>query len=157
MINLLVQVGGFVALLFLGYVFGRLAERRHFKRLIVDEHKLSSLPAIASRYPPDDQNYRQELVSGSVVVASDYFKAFLAGLINLFGGRVTPFESLLDRARRESLIRMKKKAASLNATLIFNVKYETTRIAAGRMGALEVLTYGTAMIPENNAGSGREV
>jgi len=75
----------------------------------------------------------------------------MAGLINIFGGRVTPFESLLDRARREAILRMKAQAMDLQASYVFNVKYETASIATGgRAAALEVLAYGTAMIPQNN-------
>ena len=79
----------------------------------------------------------------------DYFKRFLAALRNLFGGRVTSYESLLDRARRESLLRMKEKAAALGASMVFNVKYETASISKGAgntIGSIEVLAYGTALI-----------
>lgn len=143
----MIEAGIFVLFLLLGYGFGRLAERRHFARLVVREREMNAMPAIASRYPPTDQAYAQRLVEGNVVISSDYFKSFLAGLVNIFGGRVVPYESLIDRARREALLRMKDKAASLQASHVFNVKFETTRIAVGRTGAMEVLAYGTAMIP----------
>lgn len=147
MTNLFVQAAGVVILLVLGYWFGRISEKRHFKRLIEREASTQHLPVVATRYPPMDQAYHQQLVTGSVVIASDYFKGFLAGLINIFGGRVTPFESMLDRARRESMLRMKDAAMQLNARYVFNIKYDTTRIATGRLAAMEVLVYGTAMIP----------
>lgn len=136
-----------VCLLVLGYLFGRLAERRHYKKIIKREAATQYLPVVASRYPPKDKAYRQVLVTGNVVIASDYFKGFLAGLINIFGGRVTPFESMLDRARRESVLRMKASAEKLDAAYVFNIKFDTTRIATGRLAAMEVLAYGTAMIP----------
>ncbi len=150
MTSLLVQALGVVALLVLGYLFGRVAERRHFKRIVKREAETQHLPVVASRYPPKDRAYKQQLVSGNVVIASDYFKTFLASLINIFGGRVTPFESLLDRARRESVLRMKQQAIGVNAAYVFNIKFETTRIASGRLGAMEVLAYGTAMIPSQD-------
>jgi len=138
-----------VVLLVSGYLFGRIAERRHFKRLIKKEAEMQNLAVVATRYPPTDQAYEQKLVTGNVVIASDYFKGFLAGLINIFGGRVTPFESMLDRARRESIVRMKDEAKRLDAKFIFNVKYDTSRVATGRLAAMEVLAYGTAMVPLN--------
>ena len=147
MFSFLIQAGLVVALLVLGYLFGSLAERRHFKRIRQREALGSKLPVIASRYPPEDQPYAQHLVSGNVVIASDYFKSFLAGLVNIFGGRVTPYESMLDRARRESILRMKDQATGLGATYVFNIKYDTTRLATGRLAAVEVLAYGTAMVP----------
>ena len=97
--------------------------------------------------PPQERAYGQHLVTGNVVIASDYFKNFLAGLVNIFGGRVTPFESMLDRARREAVLRMKEKALQLNADYVFNIKFDTSRIASGRLAAMEVMAYGTAMIP----------
>jgi len=145
--SLMVQAIGAVLLLVLGYLFGRIAEKRHFKRLLEREAKSQAMPVVATRYPPEDRAYRQQLVTGNVVIASDYFKVFLAGLINIFGGRVTPFESMLDRARRESVLRMKDKATVLDAAYVFNVKFDTTRIATGRLAAMEVMAYGTAMIP----------
>lgn len=128
-----------------------MAERRHLKSIIKRELQFNSLPAIASRYPPKEGNHDQILVTGNVVVASDYFKSFTAGLINLFGGRVRPFESLLDRARREAMLRMKKQAQAMGAEFVFNVKYETARIQQNRAGAIEVFTYGTALIPRRTA------
>jgi len=150
--SLLLQAGSVVALLVLGYLFGRLAEKRHYRRIIAREAQMQTLPVVASRYPPEDRPYQQQLVTGSVVIASDYFKAFLAGLINIFGGRVTPFESMLDRARREALLRMKEEALTLKASHVFNIKFDTTRIATGKVGAMEVLAYGTAMIPAVETG-----
>ena len=147
MTSLMFQAIGVVVLLVLGFLFGRVAEKRHFKQLVEREENSRELPVVATRYPPEDRIYRQQLVTGNVVIASDYFKVFLAGLINIFGGRVTPFESMLDRARRESLLRMKDQAAELDAAYVFNIKFDTTRIATGRLAAMEVLAYGTAMIP----------
>jgi uncharacterized protein YbjQ (UPF0145 family) len=107
------------------------------------------LPAIASRFPPTEPLYQQALVYGSTVVSVDYFKRFLAALRNLFGGRVTAYETLLDRARREALLRMKAQADALGAAMVFNVKYETMSISKGAartIGSVEVLAYGTALI-----------
>ncbi|MEE9321282.1 MAG: heavy metal-binding domain-containing protein [Granulosicoccus sp.] len=145
----MIEAGFFVVLLVGGYIFGRLAEKRHMKSIIKREAINNALPAIASRHPPTDQPYHQHLVGGSVVIGSDYFKSFMSGLINIFGGRVTPFETLLDRARREAMLRMKEEARRYNAAYVFNVKYETTRVATGKVAAMEVFAYGTAMIPGN--------
>lgn len=138
----MIDIGIFVLLLVLGYGFGQLNERRHYKSLIRRERELAQIPAIASRHLPLDVLYQHRLVSGSVVIASDYFKSFVASLVNIFGGRVRAFETLLDRGRREALLRMKEQAQDAQAELVFNVKYETARI--GR-NSIEVLCYGTAL------------
>jgi len=137
-----------VIFVILGYFFGRRAEKKHFKALIEREEQLNALPAIASRIPPFDAAYEQTLVSGSVVIANDYFKAFVAGLRNLFGGKVRTYETLLDRARREAIIRMKQEAKSLGAEYVFNIKYETSNISgqySKKLPIIEVHAYGTAL------------
>jgi len=141
------EIAGFILLLVVGYAFGSLAERRHYRSIVKRETDLNALPAIASRHPPEDKAYQQQLVIGSVVVASDYFKSFLAGLVNFFGGAVVSYESLLDRGRREALLRMKNQADALGAEYVFNVKYETMAVGGGRLASIEVLAYGTALTP----------
>ncbi len=144
----------FLILLSLGYGFGKWAESKHYKSILEREEELNSLPAIASRFPPVGKVYQQELVMGSVVISIDYFKRFLATLRNLFGGRVVSYETLIDRARREALLRMKEDARKLDAKMVFNVKYETASISKGvknTIGSVEVLAYGTALIKNKTA------
>lgn len=141
------QIGFAILLVVVGYLFGRSAEKRHYASIIKREKKFSGMPVVASRIPPRDQDYDQVLVTGSVVVASDYFKSMLAGLTNFFGGRVVSFESLLDRGRREAILRLKSEAAAIQADLVFNIKLESATVGSGRTGSIEVLAYGTAMVP----------
>ncbi len=141
-----------VLLLAIGYAFGRMAEKKHYKRIINEEKEMNVLPAISTRLPPENKIYEQQLVLGSVVVANDYFKFFTASLKSLFGGRLNTYESLLDRGRREAVLRMKRQAQSLNAELVFNVKYVTTNLNGGQkgaMGVLEIFAYGTALTPSH--------
>ena len=154
MADLLLQYLNLIIILLLllaGYGFGQWAEKRHYRSIIRRERQYNQLPAIAIRIPPKQEPYHtQTLVMGSVVISVDYYKRFLAHLRNFFGGRVKSYESLLDRARREALLRMKAEASQLNAEYVFNVKYETASISKGRrnaIGSVEVLAYGTALIP----------
>jgi len=141
----------FITLLALGYGFGRYAEKRHYASIRKREMQLRNVPAIASRIPPyGEPNFDSQLVTGNVVISVDYFKRFIANLRNLFGGRVTSYETLLDRARREAILRMKRKANDMGATMVFNIKMETASIHKGQgnnIGSIEVLAYGTALIP----------
>ena len=142
----------FIVLLAMGYGFGRYAESNHYKSILKREKALNSIPSIATKIPPvRRQDLSSQLVAGSVVVSIDYFKRFIAGLRNIFGGRVTSYETLLDRARREAILRMKEEAKKLNAELVFNIKIETSSIHKGRgnsIGSVEVLAYGTALYPQ---------
>lgn len=141
----MIDLASFVVLLLLGYGFGQLYERRHFKSIREREAAFTVLPAVATRLPPTDKVYEQTMVIGSVVVASDYFKTFVASLVNIFGGRVKSFEPLIDRGRREAVLRMKEEAKKIDADMVFNVKFETSRIG-GRLPTIEVLAYGTALV-----------
>jgi uncharacterized protein YbjQ (UPF0145 family) len=142
-----------VALLALGYGFGSYAESKHYKSIISRENELRSIPVVAARFPPNNKSLTDAaLVSGSVVISVDYFKRFIAALRNLVGGGVSAYESLLDRARREAIIRMKAEAKAIHADIIFNVKLETASIHKGRkngIGSVEVLAYGTALTKHN--------
>ena len=87
-----------------------------------------------------------ELVLGSVVISVDYFKRILAALRNIFGGPVQSYETLVDRARREAVLRMKESC--INADQIINLRIETSSISKGgrnTIGSVEVLAYGTAI------------
>ena len=113
---------------------------------------MRDLPAVATKFlPATDLPPRTRLVAGNVVISVDYFKRFVAGLRSLVGGRVIVYETLLDRARREAILRMKEEAKRHGARLVFNVKLETASISKGRkntIGSVEVLAYGTALIPK---------
>jgi uncharacterized protein YbjQ (UPF0145 family) len=141
----------FLVLLALGYGFGRYAEVQHYKSIMAREETLRDLPVMATkRLPADGPVYATQLVGGNVVISVDYFKNFIAGLRNLLGGRVTSYETLVDRARREAILRMKDQAQELGAKMVFNLKLETCSIYRGRrsgIGSVEVFAYGTALIP----------
>jgi len=140
----------FLVLLLLGYVFGQRAEKRHFKSIIEREKTLRDILVFSERRIPDEDQLEGILVSGNVVISIDYFKRFVAGLRNLVGGRVSSYESLLERARREAILRMKDAARRKGATAVWNIRLETASISKGgrqAIGAVEVVAYGTAVRP----------
>ncbi len=140
-------------LLALGYVAGSIAERRHYRSIEMREQKLVSLPAVTLKEIQEDDAVTGRLVVGSVVVSIDYFKRALAILRNIFGGRVASYESLVDRARREAILRMKEEAASLGAYIVVNMRIETSAIGQSanrkkQVGSVEAIAYGTALIKQ---------
>ncbi len=145
------QIGVPVLLLVLGFAVGSFRERRHYRSIIAREAEFRDLPVFSARTAPSiDPPPRTEMVRGNVVISIDYFKRFLAGLRMLFGGRVTAYESLVDRARREAMLRMREQARSRGARFVFNVRMETALISKGAgqaLGSVEVVAYGTAVIP----------
>ena len=131
-----------VLLLVLGYGFGRLAERRHYRSILEREDELNDLIVVACKTLPDSLGTpRTQLVMGSVVVSVDYFKRFVAHLRMIFGGRVHTYESLIDRGRREAILRMQERAREQGASMIFNMRFETSSISKGSrqsVGSVEV-------------------
>lgn len=145
------NLGVVLVTLIIGYSFGRVAEKRHYRSILRREAALSDLIVIACKTLPESAvPPTTEMVLGNVVISVDYFKRFVAGLRMIFGGRVHTYESLLDRGRREALLRMQERAKALGANSIFNVRLETSSISKGAqqsVGSVEVLAYGTAVIP----------
>jgi uncharacterized protein YbjQ (UPF0145 family) len=145
-----VELGFSLALLIVAYFTGTFVERRHYASIRERESRLRSLPAITFRSVPSSWKVTEStLVTGSVVISVDYFKRFLSGLRILFGGRVRSYETLLDRARREALLRLKEDAVERGYDAVINVRLETCRMAnarnSGSIAGLEVLAFGTAL------------
>jgi len=140
-----------VLLLILAFFTGGFAERRHYKSIIRREDELGDIVVVVAKtLPPMNPAPQTTLVRGSVVISVDYFKRFLAQLRMIFGGRIHTYESLLDRARREAILRMQSEAHAIGASMIFNMRFETSSISKGgknAVGTVEVLAYGTAVIP----------
>jgi uncharacterized protein YbjQ (UPF0145 family) len=149
----IIQIAVFVVLLAIGWFAGRAAERRHFREIAAAEASLRDILVFSERRLPPDRNFAHgTLVVGSVVIAEDYFKRIAAGLRGLVGGRITVYESLLDRGRREAIVRMKQEARLLGATMILNVRLETASLSEERGGrasmfSAEFIAYGTALVP----------
>ncbi len=138
----------FLTLVAVGYFAGQAAEHRHYKSILLRERASLHLPTVTSEMLPEaDQIERTFLVSGSCVVSIDYFKRILAGLRNLIGGRMKAYETLIDRARREAILRMKYEA--LGSHIIVNMRVETasvfSSIERSSIGSIEVFAYGTAV------------
>lgn len=139
-----------ICLIALGYFAGHIAEKRHYESIKKRESDFINLPAVtfAKAAVPEGEIDSSWLVHGSVVVSIDYFKRILAALRNIFGGEVAAYESLVDRARREAVLRMKEM--SKEADIIVNVRIETSSIgkSANRnksLGSVEAIAYGTAI------------
>lgn len=145
----LLDVLVFVALFLLGFFAGRWNERRHYASLRRRERELAGVLVFSNRFPPHGTGrVATRLVAGSAVISDDYFKNVLAGLYSFFGGRVRSYESLIDRARREAVLRMKAEARGHGAALIINAKFQTFAIGGRNQNSVkgvEILAYGTAL------------
>ena len=151
MIETAVNLGIPVLLLIGTYMIGSAVERIHYREIRIRESRSRRFPTVNFRTPPKSWHIvGAEMVAGNVVISIDYFKRFLAGLRMLVGGRVTSYESLLDRARREAILRMKEAAFERGYNAVINVRIETSRLASSnRKGegtaGVEILAFGTAV------------
>lgn len=150
-LNFFINVGLPIGLLLLAYFVGTFLERRHFRSIRKREGENLEFPVVTFDTMPSDWNAASStLVSGSVVVSLDYFKRVIAGLRAIVGGRIKTYEPLLDRARREAMLRMIEDARRDGYDAVFNVRLETSRLANSGGGGkgtagVEMLAFGTAV------------
>jgi uncharacterized protein YbjQ (UPF0145 family) len=151
----MIQLFTIVVIIAFAYIIGYLIETSHYRSIQEREKKFLNLPTITTQHLPVGKAgiYEAKLVYGSAVISIDYFKRLLAALRNIFGGEVSSYETLLDRGRREAVLRMKESAKEADA--IINMRLETSMIGQaankkGRLGSIEVLVYGTAISLKEN-------
>ena len=145
----LVQIIFALAPVLVCFLIGKGIELHHFKRLAEREQRFSGMIVTNLKtIPPQYENAQPILVMGSAVIATDYFKVFAAKLRMLFGGEMKSYVTLMERARREAMLRMLEQAAGQGATAVWNIRYETSTTGGQQTkkpGGVEVLAYGTAL------------
>ncbi|NHZ82326.1 heavy metal-binding domain-containing protein [Massilia sp. CCM 8695] len=144
----LVAIGFWLGLVVIGYIFGRAAEAKHYRSILSREKAWLHLPSTSLKtlLDPARPVERSELVYGNVVVSIDYFKQAVLGLRSFIGGAVTSHETLVDRARREAVLRLKESCP--DAHEIVNLRLEAMAISGktpGSVASVEMLAYGTAI------------
>ncbi len=131
-------------------ITGRIREKKHFEDIARREAIHHGFPVIdISLLPAGITASRGELVTGQVVIASDYLKNFFAQYRQLFGGEMKSYQTMMQRGKAEARLRMIEEAKRLGATAVINVRFETSQIgqARGKAAAMsEVLCYGTAVM-----------
>lgn len=150
-IGLTIQYGLPIILIGLGFGIGKFRERRHLKDLRMREEATRHiLRTNMRRVPPCAMVHGGGMVCGQAVIATDYFKSIAANLRKIFGGEVKSYETLMDRARREAILRMMAEAEALGANAVANIRLETSTIVSSNnrqkaSTAAEILAYGTAL------------
>ncbi len=137
----------FVSLLIIGYTVGAILERIHLKSLLQREEELKDIRTFNQKHlPPNSRGPEQPMVSGFVVLSNHYFRNFIAMFRKIIGGRIGVYETLVSRARREAILRLKAEAGEKGATAVYNVRVDTSSISKG-LGTvtIEVYAYGTAV------------
>jgi uncharacterized protein YbjQ (UPF0145 family) len=148
LIEIFAGCGTGITLIIIGLVVGRHIESEHFKSLVEREKRFDRIPTTDLKVIPDaDKVESAEMIHGSVVVATDPFKRFIGAFRKIFGGEIRVYSSVLERARREALLRMKESHPDADA--FFNCRVHTSTISQGnqrkQVNCFEVLAYCTAV------------
>lgn len=145
------------AMLFGAWISGTLIERRHLKTLLLLESGSRDVLALTIEDLPAAWRVESSgLAIGSVVISQDYFKRVAASIKGMFGGNLRVLEPLLERARRDALLRMKAEARAQGHDTIINVRIETSPLANTRrdgkgIAGVEIMAFGTAITVNKEA------
>ena len=85
------------------------------------------------------------VVRGIVVRSRSIVGNIGASIQSLFGGNITLYTSLCERARSDAYELMVQHAQEMGANAILAMRYDANEIA---QGVTEVLAYGTAVVVE---------
>ncbi|MDD1631875.1 MAG: YbjQ family protein [Methylococcaceae bacterium] len=85
------------------------------------------------------------VVRGITVRSRSIVGNFFGGLQSIFGGNITIYTDLCERARSDTYRLMIEHAQEHGANAIISMRYDATELMAG---LTEVLCYGTAVIVE---------
>ena len=140
--GIIFQVVIFLILFSIGFGFGRYNEQKHLKQLDEQEARLAYIKLDSQRFKTSENH--GQMISSNVVISHDYFKFVLAQIQNFFGGRLRSYESIVERARREAIVRLKLEAEKMGATEILGLRLSTTDLGL-QGGMVEVFAYGTAI------------
>jgi uncharacterized protein YbjQ (UPF0145 family) len=83
------------------------------------------------------------VVRGIIVRSRSIVGNIGASVQSIFGGNISLYTSLCERAREDAFNLMLSHAGQLGANAVVGVRYDATEIAAG---ITEVLCYGTAVM-----------
>ena len=134
----------FLLLLLLGITAGSVAANRHERDLAAREAALTDLLLTNLSEPAGS---RAALVTGSTVIAFDFFRRVAVMLRKLVGGRFHMHQRMMDRARREAIMRMAESARAQGAAAVHNIRLVSSNLGSSEsaMGGCEVMAYGTAV------------
>ena len=128
-----------------GWVLATWLERRHCKSMGKREIPLQPIQVNTAKNVPSCEPEGVTLLIGSVVVAHDYFRTLLIFFRKIIGGNIRPYERLVQRGRREALIRLKEEADLRGIDKVVNVRFTTSTVSGRFLHAIEMVVYGTGV------------
>lgn len=134
------------SLLLLWYIVWTILEKNHYTDIKNREEENKETVILTKTDSKKIDTIGWELLTWNVVISIDFFKKFIASFIGIFGWRMFVYESLVDRARREAILRVKEKAKQKWYNCLLNLKIETSSISKWtkwNIWSVEVLAYAT--------------
>jgi len=133
-------------------VVGRLIESNHLKDLARREQALKGTMVIHTRMRAVSPGMKhQEMMFAEVALGADRFVTWLAMWKQLIGGNLGSLEPVVDRARREALLRIAEQSAAKGYTELANVRFSTASMKVGDRRQKELIlgifAFGTAFGP----------
>ena len=128
-----------------GWLLATWFERRHFKSMDEREIPVQGISISTCKKFSDSETEAATLLIGSVVVAHDYFRTLIIFFRKIIGGNIQPYERLVERGRREALIRLKEEADLCGINKIINVRFTTNSVSGRFLHAIEMVAYGTGV------------
>jgi uncharacterized protein YbjQ (UPF0145 family) len=131
----LIAIGSSLLLLGVAWLVGAWGAARHEADLARRElavahirvHDLGGLEdAVPGPKPP-------VMVTGEVTLGVDHFRGLLGQWKSLFGGQVRSYQMVLDRARREVVMRLVEQAHSMGYNAVGNVRIEFADISGSAL------------------------
>jgi uncharacterized protein YbjQ (UPF0145 family) len=86
------------------------------------------------------------IVRGIVVRSRSAIGQFGASIQSIFGGNITIYTELCEKARLDAYAQMCQHAAAVGANAVISIRYDATEMMPG---ITEVLCYGTAVVVQN--------
>ena len=87
------------------------------------------------------------VIRGITVRSRSIVGSIGAGIQTIFGGEISLYTELAERARQQAYDLMKEHAVSAGANAVIAMRYDANEITAG---VTEVLAYGTAVVIEED-------
>lgn len=134
-VELLIQLTPLWLLLIAWYA-GTAVERSHFRSLALRESQVANILVTDLKSFPfaGVQPKPPRIMVAEVVIATDYLKSFLSALRKIVGGEMRSYLKLVERARREAILRVVEEAKHQGYTAVCNVRLESSDIAGTTKG-----------------------
>ena len=146
MLEMILYLVFFLLPLAAGWLIGSAVERRHFAELDDRENELRTSMVITQTKRllfPHHGKQPARIVTAEVVIATDYLKTYLASWRAVFGGEVRSYQSLMERARREAVLRIVEAAALQGFNAVGNIRLDPCEIG-GKAAMAVIVATGTA-------------